>query len=187
MASADASRDKKAASGKFRTSFHCMARGRAAAGSPAGIDEAGRTRGLSARYGIARPTVSGADTGSFEFAAAGRPCTKLQCGCHDDGPFQTACSDPLSLIKWLQLADRDLQDPHSVGQGRDAHQGHFVRHEHPNTGRLRRDGAQSEFKSHATNWRAVVHRHDVRRDGFGVFRAVRKVMGSRRVCAPRSD
>ena len=36
---------------------------------------------------------------------------------HDGEAFQTACPHPLSLIKWLQLADREMQDPYSVGLG----------------------------------------------------------------------
>ena len=49
-------------------------------------------------------------------------------------------------------------------------------------------GLSLSFKSHRTNWRAVVRRSHVRRDGFGVFRAVcgeRAKVIVRAGCAPR--
>ena len=45
-----------------------------------GRRQAGRTRDLLARHGIACPTVTGAGTGTFEFESARGVHTELQCG-----------------------------------------------------------------------------------------------------------
>ena len=80
-----------------------------------------------ARYGIACPPITGAGTGSFEFEAASRLYTELQCSSYifmdadygrnrdrDSGPFTTF--EP-SLFVWATVMSRPAEDRAVVDAG----------------------------------------------------------------------
>ena len=80
-----------------------------------------------ARYGIACPPITGAGTGSFEFEAASRLYTELQCSSYifmdadygrnrdrDSGPFTTF--EP-SLFVWATVMSRPAEDRAIVDAG----------------------------------------------------------------------
>jgi D-serine deaminase-like pyridoxal phosphate-dependent protein len=87
----------------------------------------GRTHDLLARYGIERPTITGAGTGTFEFEAGSHVYTELPCGSYiftdaDYGRNRDRDGEPTkafepSLFVWATVMSRPTEDRAIVDAG----------------------------------------------------------------------
>jgi hypothetical protein len=135
--------------------------GTTGAGAPMEVGKALTVNGVLTAAGEARTGAGAGPTTTNNRSPKGSPS--------DRGRVLSSVSD--TSVLWAINVPRDAGTENNRGMD-DVHQGYSLRHEHLEPGGLRRDGAQPHSTSHGKCWRAPLHRADVRRDGFGILRAL---------------